>query len=165
MTHLGTVYFVLEVFQVAQVLDHTSPCFRERKCSVHARPVPGSPGTPHLGRASQPLTPRTAPSPPQSSRLFSLSPREPVLYPQFALRYINSVTSARSLAGKEYPCAPSGYLFARILSQRAFSARESESPTIIRYGALSEWRGSMKQTSAQGILSALCLSLWGLGSV
>lgn len=53
------------------------------------------------------------------------------------------------------------YLFARILSQQAFPIPESGAK-IIRFNVLSKWFGSIKQTDTRGILTALCLSLWGL---
>lgn len=91
VTHLGTVYFVLEVFQVAQVLDHTSPCFREHKSSVHAHPAPGSLAQHIWAVPPNPEHPEQHRALLKPSQIFSPNCREPVLNPRFAFLCINSV--------------------------------------------------------------------------
>lgn len=165
VTHLGTVYFVLEVFQVAQVLDHTSPCLREHKSSVHARPAPGSLAQHIWDVPPNPEHPEQHQALLKPSQIFSPKCREPVLNPRFAFCCINPVMSALPLAGKECPGAPSGYLFARIRSQRASWAHDSEPQATPRYiWHLRQAEGSTKQTSTRGILPAVRLSLgvWAL---
>lgn len=133
VTHLGTVNFVLEVFQVAQVPDRTSPCLREHKSSVHAHPAPGSLAQHIWAVPPNPWHPEQHRALLKPSQVFSPNRREPVLNPRLAFCCINPVTSALPLAGKEPPGAPSGYLFARIWSQRA-SWADSEPQATPRYG-------------------------------
>lgn len=140
---------------ISRALPPSSGCSRATR-RIRAR---GCSSSPAAGWASRSYT-RTMQRPGFHLGFHALHRREPEFHHNsFSAISILSLASLWPESGTHV--THPRYLFARILSQQAFPIPESGAK-IIRFNVLSKWFSSIKQTDTRGILTALCLSLWGL---